>query len=216
MGWETLPALNPILQGIQNLRPSTAYGDNPWNRIFDSFGTGGASNATFYNPAIMQAGAKGRAVEEGKGLGEVGKESAAGGGEQWNVVDKAKSIGRENVGAQAGTAGATAQGTAEGTQYNQARQKEQNDFTLQKAKDYFGLLKSGSHYQQSPWASFLPNLLSGAASGLMGMGFGALSGGGEPSVSGGYADAPMPTDMGPPGVDMPGDTAGWQPGGGIG
>ena len=156
----------------------------------------GASNNADFAPNIMASGEKGTAIQTGQGLGAVGKESDAGGGDQWNTVLAAKNRATTSGGGeQAGTAAATGAAVGQGTSYETQRQGQAVSDTLSKYQDYFGDLSKGSNYQQSPWASFLPNLLSGAAKGAMGD-LKKIGGGG--GSAGAYTD---PGSVMPSGVD---------------
>lgn len=203
MGYTTNPRIAELIAGFGTTEAAKpkAPSDAFWSQYYDRLSTPGAALDTpFTTGAVMRAGAGGRAVNEGAGIDP--HLAAAGGGEQWALVNAEKNAARNRVGAAEGAdvGRSTAAASGEGGQYELGRARQTDQFNIGKYGAMGHALAGGSTYKTSPWLGLLQGIVGGAASNLH------FGGGGEPDGTMSYS----PDDMFPGGG---GGGGGWGPGG---
>jgi len=143
-----------------------------WNNFLGGFVNKGkdVSQIKLFSPVLQAGAAQGKQIGFNSGVGDAALQKA-GGGTNAAIVNADTNIAQQqnNENTAQAVAGLAQQGLQEGSAYEANESALEDTFNLGKANVGAQGIASNSQFTSSPWASFLPNLLSGAAKAAVGM-----------------------------------------------
>lgn len=170
MPWTTNPLAGNMAASLEAARSAGDSSSDMWKQFLRGFVNRGkdVSNIELFQPTLQAGQSQGRQIAEAAGYGDKALQ-AAGGGVNADIAKRATQIAQdrnqENTAQAVANLGNQALGTATNWSANNAANQDQ--FNLGQLETAGQGLAENSEWYASPWSSFLPNLLSGAAKGAM-------------------------------------------------